>query len=115
MMTSQLRELLGLMYLTSFSADDEEAQCVKHLGFGYRPAHIPVPLMDHAYPRELVAHLLTPDMWARVLNIGVDPEDGHFGVLEGMRIITTPRYIINELDCFRQYATSRDCGIRHGF
>lgn len=61
-------------------------------GLGRKP-DVPEPMMGRAYPRELVAHHLCDNMWARVLNIGARPEDGMFGTLDGFRIITGPRYL----------------------
>ena len=105
----QHRELLGLMYMTvALQRTEGETQWVEHRGLGFKPAWIPHPLMGTSYPRELVEHLLDPYMWAKVLNLGIDASEGRFGMLEGFRIITTPRYINDELDCYRQYPAGRE-------
>jgi hypothetical protein len=68
-----------------------------------RPKGLPVPLIDVAYPHCFVDHLMSPAaMWAAILNSEAPPSQ-QYGIWEGVRFNRIPRYITNELDCFRQY------------
>lgn len=62
-------------------------------GLGHRPDNVPEPMIGVSYPRELIEHHLDlKHMWARVLNVGVKPSQGHFGVMEGFTFIVNPHH-----------------------